>query len=102
MGQKEPEHTPGPWRLRKLRHEGVEIEDEQDSLLVAVTHRHAGTFDGGYEEMPCEANARLIAAAPDLLEALRQILAADMQGVLLPSRLSELAAAAVKKARGGK
>lgn len=74
---------------------------------MAVTHRHAGTFDGGYEEMPCEANARLIAAAPDLLQALERIAfepfgPADATHEQVLAAVTEFARTAIKKARGGR
>ena len=62
-------HTPGPW-LISYHHEGgtqIAIDDEpgmqgeRDYDLATVTH-------GDPDEL--EANARLIAAAPELLEAL--------------------------------
>jgi hypothetical protein len=52
-------HTPGPWNA-----EGKAICG--DGVVVAHT-----TMRGGQDWL---ANARLIAAAPDLLEALREIL----------------------------
>lgn len=45
---------------------------------------------------PWEANARLIASAPDLLEALRQIAA----GGLAPVQMQEIALQAIAKAEG--
>ena len=61
-------HTPGPWtatydsQLRAL----IEIYSIEDRILVAVLHDR-----GTVEAMPeIEANANLIAAAPDMYEAL--------------------------------
>jgi hypothetical protein len=58
-------HTPGPWRASEgwpsdLWH--VDMPGRKWSLLVA---RHDEDFDMPVEEV--QANARLIAAAPDLL-----------------------------------
>lgn len=65
----EPRHTPGPWV--RADHDPYTIERE--GAPVCVVHE-AGDFpcwDGpeGALEAECEANARLIAAAPDLLAA---------------------------------
>lgn len=88
-----PKHTPGPWRLAK-------------SGLTVL----AGPADpeGGYPQgrpvasaLPAAPlaergpNARLIAAAPDLLAACERVLGASTG----PARA--LLAAAVRKARGG-
>ena len=59
------EHTPGPWMVR--RHVSgplADIYSIDHCDCLATTAFHGWTF----EEM--EANARLIAAAPDLLAAL--------------------------------
>ncbi len=59
------EHTPGPWRLSRERGVTAEtIHAENDSLLACV-YLNSGAERAGF------ANARLIAAAPDLLEAAR-------------------------------
>lgn len=69
-------HTPGPWRVGEAikdgRHGGVltciHADDWQELATVA-------TWMEG-DDMPepsGEANARLIAASPDLLEALRRL-----------------------------
>lgn len=69
------EHTPGPWRvsgsqMRQLSGPPdllIEHGDDQDfSPLIAQIHS-----DGG--RLPAEANARLIAAAPEILTALEKV-----------------------------
>ena len=52
-------HTPGPWRISSIGSYGLTIGDEKQII---------GTVHGDNSESI--ANARLIAAAPDLLEAL--------------------------------
>jgi hypothetical protein len=56
------EHTPGPWKF---------IEDDGIFYVEAGNgHRYAdGDMEGACGE--CLANARLIAAAPEMLEALK-------------------------------
>lgn len=58
------EYTPGPWRLHQTSTRAVfaGLPPDED----AVAH-----VDGGFEDARI-ANARLIAAAPELLEALRE------------------------------
>ncbi len=55
------EHTPGPWIVS-----GESIVSDEMEICIANIER-----DGGYEALAPErdANARLIAAAPDLLAA---------------------------------
>lgn len=63
-------HTPGPWRVENSNKNGFEVwanHTETGSLRVAVTG-HAYTFD--------QANANLIASAPDLLAALEAMVEA--------------------------
>ena len=86
-------HTPGPWKVSRR------FDVYQDTQTPGV----GGTFIAstkGVSELPesvnevCEADARLIAAAPELLKALQDILIFD-------SALSqENARAAIRKATG--
>ena len=86
-------HTPGPWKVSRR------FDVYQDTQTPGV----GGTFIAttkGVSELPesvnqvCEADARLIAAAPELLKALQDILIFD-------SALSqENARAAIRKAIG--
>jgi hypothetical protein len=55
-------HTPGPWELES---------DEQTGRAIYVTVR-TGELDHAIATVDTPANARLIAAAPDLLEALQR------------------------------
>jgi hypothetical protein len=86
-------HTPGPWKVSRR------FDVYQDTQTPGV----GGTFVAstkGISELPesvnevCEADAKLIAAAPELLKALQDILIFD-------SALSqENARAAIRKATG--
>lgn len=93
-------HTPGPWYTSPqqgyVRYEGVHGPN-----ICGMD-----AFGGPAEE--AFANARLIAAAPEMLEALEAIVAeADQsnggKGARLPIviYMKELAEAAITKARGG-
>ena len=58
-------HTKGPWYASRLS-EGVWIiKNETFDSYIALTHHREGVH--------ADANASLIAAAPELLEALREI-----------------------------
>lgn len=71
-------HTPGPWEwlADEDRHEAdcVPVMAKDGTLQIADIF--AGTVNGSDMSVDeAEANARLIAAAPDLLEALEQLAA---------------------------
>lgn len=61
-------HTPGPWR--------TSLTD--DTVVVDAAGREVAAIDGDYNDPDTwplmEANARLIAAAPDLLAALAEMI----------------------------
>jgi len=67
-------HTPGPWRISAESQSIVEQDNQaigsKLGLLIATAH---GYTDSGYfpDDDEGVANARLIAAAPELLEALK-------------------------------
>lgn len=92
-------HTPGPWVVDESRHEG--------SINRLEPFRHIGMvslfqYDSG-SRAENEANARLIAESPRLLEALEE--AFDMLGSRLIKDTfgydwHEKAAAAIARARG--
>ena len=74
-------HTPGPWR----RSEGGAIFGS-DGKLIQICGEYSVRFGEGTEE--ALANARLIAAAPDLLEACKALLTM-MQGGDKPKKLDD-------------
>lgn len=69
-------HTPGPWHIDQLATGNLRIRavDQNDGLLCFVAAIYGDQIDSvvGNE---VRANARLIAAAPDLLEAAKELLA---------------------------
>ncbi|HCA6585646.1 TPA: hypothetical protein MXV30_004524 [Pseudomonas aeruginosa] len=67
-------HTPGPWRLDKWG--SLQTEGGQNVLLRGIT-----TISSGSDEViaEAEANTRLTSAAPELLEALENLMAAYSQ-----------------------
>jgi len=66
----ETQHTPGPWMHKATASLGPQYavypEDSTTGAVICIVYDHGNT----------EANARLIAAAPELLEALRDIVRA--------------------------
>ena len=85
-----PAHTPGPWAFKKGAHR----------IEVRTTPERAYAFS-----LPDEANARLIASAPTLLEALEAVLP-DLEHYVAthgpgPDNRLALARAAIAKAKGG-
>jgi hypothetical protein len=92
-------HTPGPWKVRKEWHgDGQEVYPNRKVSIGQPSE--VCVVSGIYGE--CKANARLIAAAPDLLEAL-QLAAEAMGGSTDPTllgRADKAAQAAIAKATG--
>lgn len=85
-------HTPGPW---------TPITAGTRTLTGVDTgglYRYHAYWDGIAENAEMEANARLIAAAPDLLEALKDT--RTNCGDLLPDYYAVLIDAAIAKAEG--
>ena len=91
-------HTPGPWRVSPYY--GITGK----SVTVAKTEQMPGNYES--ERM---ANARLIAAAPDLLDALEKInIGLSPQSILVQSEnlkelinsCFEIAREAIRKAKG--
>jgi hypothetical protein len=83
-----PKHTPGPWRVAN----GTQIRSQRDQIAKVWMMR-----DG-----EGNSNARLIAAAPEMLEALK----AMAEGCSFPAddvqrAIRDRARAAIAKATGG-
>ena len=100
-------HTPGPWHINtagsasrgkpfKITEIYVYAPDTQDDTAIC-----ADVIDPVTQE-PSEANARLIAAAPDLLEALQTIVKSlsdqDDEGMIEHAEPMIRARAAIQKA----
>jgi hypothetical protein len=94
--------TPGPWKFTDRPNDGccwthhVETEQRDDSPVMEgldYPKAHVADVDG-------EANARLIAAAPELLEALKQFVSHPRVGQIYGATLIDAAAAAIAKAEG--
>lgn len=67
-------HTPGPWMGQEDGRFGTKLvttADDNRRYLVATVYSGSVTFDDKHHQPETDANARLIATAPDLLEAVR-------------------------------
>lgn len=60
-----PKHTPGPWRVGISKHTVYQVAAPELRIALCSDLEEKGGREAE------KANARLIAAAPDLLEALR-------------------------------
>ena len=92
-------HTPGPWVAQERSNSMIDIHHSLGAVKGAITLSlcRVQSRESWIEES--KANARLIAAAPDLLEALLGLLNADAPAIYTP-RLWDSARAAVAKAKG--
>lgn len=99
----ELKHTPGPWRIMSGMVVSDTPKDEYKTTAVAYCSdefQHKGGLPYGKER---DANAKLIAAAPELLEALQDLLfLVQRSGLNIPAEVSTApigkATAAIKKA----
>lgn len=87
------QHTPGPWQIRQ--HEKGFVVFYSDGGIRSNT---AQCYSSNVceEHGSAEANARLIASAPDLLAALQEILIANDHNEELDKPLAEARAAIAK------
>ena len=95
-------HTPGPWRIQE--------QIDKETGMVYLSGHNWGYFagvivemDGGFPSKEGQANARLIAAAPELMEALKALISEhqDDPESWFPARLIPIinkAEAAIAKA----
>lgn len=84
--------TPGPWVSVPGEDGGRDINGPGSANYIASVH-------GGYEPSEeCLANARLIAAAPEMLQALEEILFIDGMDIQLPLSVSKRIKSVITKA----
>lgn len=104
---KNEKHTPGPWKIGERTNHYKACGNEREMAILEACGQDkfealsVGTLGTQIAIIPLdlsnEANARLIAAAPDLLEAAEKALE------LFPNQLKfSLLEEAIKKARGEK
>lgn len=84
------EHTPGPWRIERKDGGMFNVVAGHDYF----TRTFVAFMGANPEEGDTEANARLIAAAPELLEALEAMVATSpIDDEVLPQVLAAIARA---------
>lgn len=95
-------HTPGPW------HRNIKPASKYNVVFAGRNTHVAAVKTEGLSEAEIEANMDLIAAAPELLDALQAIVAECSPGnrpystdSYLPEHLLEQARVAIAKAMGG-
>lgn len=93
-------HTPGPWTAHDSPVDGAyPISTAFGDHRICIAHAHGVFEEPGRIE--AQANARLIAAAPELLEALKRIMAAvNYGGIKMPAVIGIQASTAIAKAEG--
>lgn len=93
-------HTPGPWSLAESK-----VFMYQTLIMANGNSAPIATLYGSLTDCENGRNARLIAAAPDLLEALHAIVSSlsdnDEEGLIEHSEQIIAARAAIAKATGG-
>lgn len=97
MSREAMKHTPGPWVVDPAVRQGFTVYAPKEGFIVGTQDE-----EGRYGAIESEANARLIAAAPDLLEALKELVAAADGVNAGPLTWLAKARAAIAKATGEK
>ena len=67
MSREAMKHTPGPWVVDPAVRQGFTVYAPKEGFIVGTQDE-----EGRYGAIESEANARLIAAAPELLDALER------------------------------
>jgi len=87
-------HTPGPWRVGPV----------DDTVVTDADGKEVAAIDGDYnspDEWPrMEANARLIAAAPEMLSALKRLVNPIPGTTRLPPWVYGIVVPVIAKAEG--
>lgn len=91
----EQKHTPGPWNFQPCDEYAYSFE-----VLCEKDYYIATTHDGVRGDSNAGANARLIAAAPDLLEALRLAVRQNSLDMLMTGDEIRQCKMAIAKATG--
>lgn len=97
--------TPGPWQRSLSKETGgsfiEHIDSQYVSHIVAFVHASHDMFDPPIPTKEDEANAHLIAAAPELYEALVALMDLESRDRVMPAGPEwDAARAALAKARG--
>lgn len=91
-------HTPGPWIIEDITDDGQSVISAASKNWIDFARVWVVTDESTDKEG--EANARLIAAAPELLEALKDVMSAVELGWIPDGESMFNARAAIAKATG--
>ena len=96
---KEFQGTPGPWRVSEKRGDLIDIRHNDNGIgAISLNLAHVVARQSWLKE--AEANAKLISAAPELLDALQFII--NDCSRMIPKCAEDKARSAIKKALGEK
>ena len=98
------QHTPGPWKA-DIRVAQATVADSHGNAVADIARHEFSVTEQSYSDRRIEANARLISAAPDLLSALREMMAVFQDHEQYDEESAEvvsIARAAIAKAGGAK
>ena len=90
-------HTPGPWEIKYHPDPCYRYISGPEHIALAQVVWRVEEEDRSPD---CEANAHLIAAAPELLEALEMMLEMSEMGGFGKAAAEDVARAAIAKAKG--
>lgn len=99
-------HTPGPWAYRPDKYDDWGTVKGGDGFVICQARDYRFSDDDHLSECrrngvdPWEANARLIAAAPDMLEALKEFVARVDRGEVRSKKTYTAFKALIAKAEG--
>jgi hypothetical protein len=82
QGNRQKNWTPGPWMTNPLSDGSTAIWANEKGRIAVSCLTWAGNYEG-------QANARLIAAAPELVEALEELLSNDPDRMFKACRAGE-------------
>ena len=92
-------HTPGPWTFEGGNNENCEVQADGTTIDLTRCDRNTGNHVISRDEM--EANARLVAAAPILMDACQQIMHLYKKDGHLLNFNVDIVRIAIAKATGG-
>ena len=95
-------HTPGPWTMHPRFDDGAEVCAIAPVAWCSVASTHGASGSQVIDVDEARANARLIAAAPDLLAALHHISLASQNSMSSKEECGRIAREAIAKATRGK
>jgi hypothetical protein len=82
MSESDAKWTPGPWRVDPQYPHDIQAGEGDSAMEIASVCNRDDGMDHWYPpDEQADANARLIAASPDMAEALRELLATAGDGL---------------------